>query len=159
MIVIPFLPGSPISYLWVQNGQRVTPEAFSRRFELTMGEYCDCKIKPSLYRQMAVGIGREHILPQHFVEDSTIDEAAHHGGPVAYSHYGIVERDLPHLTADTIWRHRDVDKEWHNIVGVGKHQPPQPLRLLATKDDDHRPLLLNDHSPGTTGSLTDTSQH
>jgi hypothetical protein len=108
------------------------PDEFSRNFEMMMGKFCECKVKPSSYRQMAVGIAREHILPQHFLgADSTIDEAAHHGGTVAHSHYGIVEGDLPYLTTDSVWQHRAIDKEWHNITGVGMHQPPRPIRLLT----------------------------
>jgi hypothetical protein len=119
-------------YLWVQTGQRVTSDGFRKQFEMTMANYCACDIKPSSYRQMAIGIGREHIHPQNFIEDNTADEAAHHSGHTAHGHYGIVEGDLPFLTADKIWRFRAFDREWHNILGVGMRQPPRPLRLLAS---------------------------
>jgi hypothetical protein len=126
----PTHPG-PDRYLWVKDGKRVKSESFSHRFETLMGKYCACMIKPGSYRQVAVSIAREHILPQYLTEDYTIDEAAHHGGSIAHSHYGVVEGDLPHLTADLVWKHRNVAREWHNVLGVGKRQPPRPLRLLA----------------------------
>jgi hypothetical protein len=139
VIVPPPTHSGPNSYLWVQDGRRVTPDRFSHRFETLMGKYCACMIKPSSYRQVAVSIAREHILPQYLTEDYTIDEAAHHGGSIAHSHYGVVEGDLPYLTADSVWKHRNVDREWHNVMGVGKCQPPRPLRLLA--QDLARPSL------------------
>jgi len=139
---------SPInSYLWVQNGQRVTPDSFSNKFETLMGKYCACQIKPCSYRQMAVGIARENILPHLFVEDSTIDESAHHGASIAHTHYGIVEGDLPHLTADSIWRHRTVNAEWHNILGVGMRRPSKPLRFLSK--DPYPPSTSSGSRDGT----------
>ncbi len=117
-------------YLWVQNGKRVTSDSFCAKFKATMLNYCECNITPSSFRQAAVGLAREHIPPTLFIEDITIDEAAHHGGPIAHSHYGAVDGDLPYLTADSVWRHRTVNREWHNILGVGKCPPPVPLRLI-----------------------------
>src|SRR6266436_5931445 len=114
-------------YLWVQNGKRVTSDSFCAKFKATMLNYCECNITPSSFRQAAVGLAREHIPPTLFIEDITIDEAAHHGGPIAHSHYGAVDGDLPYLTTDSVWRHRTVNREWHNILGVGKCPPPVPL--------------------------------
>lgn len=123
------------TYLWVQNGQRVTPDGFSPRFKTMMGKYCACAVKPRSYRQMAIGIAREHILPPYLTtsveEDNVIDEAAHHGGQVAHTSYAVVEGDLPHLTVDSVWQHRTVSKEWHSIIGVGMHPPPIPIRRRA----------------------------
>jgi hypothetical protein len=113
-----------------------------------MGKYCGCKVKPRSYRQMAVGIGREHIVPLHLTEDNTIDEAAHHGGQVARGHYGTVEGDLPYLTADSAWQHRIINGEWHDITGVGMCPPPTPLRLLARD---------RAHPPSSSGHGTDPS--
>ncbi len=122
---------------------------------MMMNKYCAFKVNPSSYRQVAIGIGREHILPQYFMEDSTADEAAHHGGLIAHGHYGIAKGDLPYLSTDSVWQHRIIDREWHNITGVGRCRPPRPLRLLAR--DDPRPPPMSGRDTGTTtgSSLTD----
>ncbi len=123
---------------------------------MMMNKYCAFKVNPSSYRQVAIGIGREHILPQYFMEDSTADEAAHHGGLIAHGHYGIAKGDLPYLSTDSVWQHRIIDREWHNITGVGRCRPPRPLRLLAR--DDPRPPPMSGRDTGTTtGSSTDSS--
>ena len=83
------------SYMWVQSGQRVTPDEFHDQFETTMSSYCMCKVKPRSYRQIAVGIAQEHIPPWVYIENNTINEAAHHRGHVTHGHYGIVEEIFP----------------------------------------------------------------
>jgi hypothetical protein len=57
--------------------------------------------KPRAWRQTAIGIGREFIPPQFFLDDSdnAADDACAHGTPQARKGYAIQEGDLPILFA------------------------------------------------------------
>jgi stage V sporulation protein SpoVS len=110
----------------------VDPDQFRDHFKTVMEEHVGPSPNPRTWRQMAIGIAREYMLP-HLLEQGTTtssDVAAHHTSAISRAHYARNGGDLPALSNDAVCEHRAAGHAWHDILGVGANEPPVPVRLL-----------------------------
>jgi hypothetical protein len=122
-------------YMYVEMGQRVNEEMFSRHLRTYLGKYIGADIGVEELRQLSVSIMREYIPAQshYMVMDQNIgDLIQDHGTGLSRGHYGGLEGGLPYLTTDAMFKYDDFCSKWHCITGFGKHPAPPPLRLLQT---------------------------
>lgn len=130
------------SYLWVQNGKRLSTDKFSVSFTNFLGHNTGAFWTPQAFRHATISMYREHIPPQrHLVDgDRPMDVASIHSTRQARDRYGVGD-DLPSQGSDALWEQRAVATDWWSICGVGPNPPPKALRLSCTQLSTPSPSL------------------
>ena len=134
------LTSTPFSYLCVEKGVRITPEAFYDTVKRRNQELFQCAWGASDLRQGMITLGREFISPDEMFPaggDDLLAEAADHSTEVDLAHYAVVHGAVPRLSPSGLAQHRWLAKEWSSLLGMGPQKPPEPVRTrgrLATTE-------------------------
>lgn len=124
--------------LYVQDGKRMTSEAFSNHLAQVTSEYMGAALKIRAWRHIAIALRRRHIPPSSVdpfhVHDSAEDHAASHGTRTARTTYAIDRDNLPSLSSDAMIEFSTFCELWHAVLGFGKLPIPKPIagRRMAT---------------------------
>lgn len=146
-----------LSYLCVQNGARIKPEQFYRDLVKRNREVFGCGWGASEFRQGMITLGREFISPNETFPcaDDVLAEAADHSTEVDASHYAVVHGALPRLSNNALSQHRWLSEEWGNLLGIGPHPPPEPVRVLRTKARAAKPPDATELAKQISGTVAD----
>lgn len=140
-------------FLWVQGGQQMTSPQFSTLLGQVTDEFMGTHLTLRPWRHISVALMREFIHP-HYDRDYLGDLLSNHSTAQAQKTYARELTQLPFLTTDLLYKSQEICEAWHDVLGVGKHDPPLPMRLL-TKTSFARSLSLGSDgtpSPGATPS-------
>lgn len=115
------------SYLCVEKGTRITPEAFYDTVKRRNKEFFKCAWGASDLRQGMITLGREFISTNETFPtcaDDLFAEAADHSTEVDLTHYAIVHGAVPRLSNSRLAQHRWLAKEWSSLLGMGPRNAP-----------------------------------
>lgn len=134
-ILVESLTSTTNSYLCVENGIRITPEAFYNTVKRRNQELFQCAWGASDFRQGMITLGREFISPDETFPtcaDDLLAEAADHSTEVDLAHYAVVHGAVPRLSHSSLAQHRWLAKEWSSLLGLGPQKPPELVRTRET---------------------------
>ena len=118
------------SYLCVESGIRITPEAFYDTVKRRNQELFQCSWGASDFRQGMITLGHVFISPNEAFPacaDDLLAEAADHSTEVDLAHYAIVHGEVPRLSPSSLARHRWLAGEWSSLLAMGPHKPREPM--------------------------------
>lgn len=115
-------------FLWMQDGKKMTSEIFSHILERTLEQHMGVGLNLSSWRHIAIAIMREFI-PPHLTGDHVGDTLSNHSTNQARQTYSRENGQLPFLTTDALLDSRRFCELWHDVLNVGGHPIPIPLRL------------------------------
>jgi hypothetical protein len=102
-------------------------------------EYFNCRWGLRDFRQGAITMGREFIIPNKtFAEtDDILAESADHSTGVDHGHYARVHGTVPQLSNNTLCHHRWLGGEWARFLGFGPLPPQGPVRRSHQASGDN----------------------
>ncbi|KAF8131379.1 hypothetical protein EV363DRAFT_1329892 [Boletus edulis] len=138
------------TYLCVENGTRISAEAFYDTVKRRNRDFFQCAWGASDLRQGMITLGREFICQNEtfpICADDLLAEAVDHSTEVDLTHYAVVQGAAPRLSPSSLAQHRWLAKEWSSLLGMGPQKPPEPVRTrgaipLAQKPLDTRELAV-----------------
>ena len=122
-------------YMYVEMGQRVDPDMFSRHLRSYLDKYIGADLGVEELRQISVSVMREYVPAQshYMVADNIVgDLIQDHNSNTSRGTYGGLEGSMPYLTTDAMFKYDDFCTRWHCITGFGKYPAPPPLRLVRS---------------------------
>jgi hypothetical protein len=124
-------------YMYVCQGKRMAASDFSRLLGSKLKQYTGAHLTVNPYRHVAVALQREFIPPEHTAMGNRwADLCLGHSTTTARGHYAH-EEDSAYISADAMWEFERVNFQWHDILGVGRRNPPPSIRLqhAGIRDD------------------------
>lgn len=154
-----FLTSTPFhfSYLCVENGSRITEDAFYTGLIRRNREVFDCAWGSSDFRQGMITLGREFISPNETFPcaDDVLAEGADHSTEVDVAHYAIIQGALPRLSNNVLSQQRWLAEEWSSLLGMGPNAPPEPVRVTRTKARAAKSIDPNELAVQVSGIVVD----
>ncbi|KAI9459287.1 hypothetical protein HD554DRAFT_2041944 [Boletus coccyginus] len=120
------------TYLCVERGERIAPDSFYEVLRKRNEKFFGCAWGASDFRQAMITLGREFISPNEAFPcaDEVLAEAADHTTEIDATHYANVHGAFPRLSNNILCQQRWLSEEWSSLLGLGPHDPPDPIRII-----------------------------
>jgi hypothetical protein len=140
------------TFLWVKNGERVTPDEFTKYITSFLREECGFEGGISAYRHIAVEISRTFFPPNY--DDILYDNRARdtarqrgHTAKMAGKGYALEADHLPELSSDVLLNYGRISELWWGVVNaVPGTEPLVPFRVQQERERLRIPELTKEVS-------------
>jgi hypothetical protein len=128
------------TFLWVQEGQRMTADNFRAHVAKFLQDDCECEGgKVSVYRNFAVEISRTFFPPNFnsILYDNRARDSARqrgHSTKTAKNVYAIEADHLPGMSSDSLNDYGKISELWWDTADAGSGKPLVPFRVLQERE-------------------------
>lgn len=129
-----------LTFLWVKNGERVTPDELTRNIAAFLQEECGFRGKISSYRHISIEMSRIFFPPNYeniLVDNNARDSARQrgHSYKMVLSGYALEADHLPELASDVLLNYGKISELWWSVAGVIPGlEPLIPFRVQQEKE-------------------------